>query len=130
MIAGATDQNYTATQNGTYEDVVTLNGCSSSPSNPIDIVNIGIPTNQGSGLSIYPVPNDGKFTVSITSPSKESFTLSVLNNLGIEIYLQKDITVTGTSEKVIDLRPVPSGIYSVIIRNHENQVVRKILVNK
>jgi hypothetical protein len=130
LIPGATDQTYIATQVGFYWDVVTLNGCSSVASNQIQVTEIGINTLQGTGISVYPVPNDGKFTLSITSASKESLTLSVLNNLGVEIYLQKDVTVTGTVEKVIDLRPVPPGIYSVIIRNSENQVIRKIVVNR
>ncbi len=130
LIPGATDQTYVATQVGWYWDIVTLNGCSSASSNQIQIVEIGISTNKGSAISVYPVPNDGRFIISITSSSKESFTLSVLSNLGVEVFLQKDITVTGTVEKVIDLRPIPSGIYSLIIRNSENQIIRKILVNK
>jgi hypothetical protein len=130
MIPGATNQSYTATQDGLYWVVVTLNGCPSAPSNEINIVEIGINPNQGSGISVYPVPNDGRFTISITSASTESFTLSVVNNLGVEVYLQKDVSVAGTIDKVIDLRPIPSGIYTLIIRNSENQVVRKIIVNK
>ncbi|MCX6246802.1 MAG: GEVED domain-containing protein [Bacteroidetes bacterium] len=130
LIPGATSQSYTATEVGWYWDVVTLNGCSSAPSNQIEILVLGTSKLQGSKISVYPVPNDGRFTISFTSPSTESFTISILNNLGVEIYLQEHITVTGNVEKVIDLRPVPSGIYSVIIRNPENQVIRKILVNK
>lgn len=130
MIPGATAQNYVATQNGAYWDIVTLNGCSSAASNTINISEVGLNTNQGAGIVVYPVPNDGKFTVSITSVSTSTYSLSVLNNLGVEVYLQRDVTVTGTIDKVIDLRPVPSGIYTLIIRNSENQVIRKIIVNR
>jgi hypothetical protein len=130
MIAGAINQTYEATQNGTYWVVVTLSGCPSAASNQIEIVEIGIKPNQGSAITIYPVPNDGRFTISMTSAFRESFTLSILNNLSVEVYLQQNIAVTGTVEKVIDLRPIPSGIYSVIIRNSENQVIRKIVINK
>jgi large repetitive protein len=130
LIPEATNQTYEATQNGTYWDIVILNGCSSAASNQVQITEIGINPNQGPTITIHPVPNDGKFTISITSASKESFNLSVLNNLGVEVYQQTNITVKGTVEKVIDLRPIPSGIYSVIIRNRENQVIRKILVNQ
>jgi len=130
IIPGATNQTDTATQNGIYWDVVTLNGCSSAPSNQIDIVVIGINSNQGPGISVYPVPNDGRFTLSINSASKESFTVSVINNLGVEVYFQKDVSITGTVNMVIDLRPIPSGIYTLIVRNSENQVIRKILVSK
>jgi hypothetical protein len=31
---------------------------------------------------------------------------------------------------MIDLRPVPNGVYSVVFVNSENQVVKKIIVNK
>jgi hypothetical protein len=130
IIPGATNQTDTATQNGIYWDVVTLNGCSSAPSNQIDIVVIGINSNQDPGISVYPVPNDGRFTLSINSASKESFTVSVINNLGVEVYFQKDVSITGTVNMVIDLRPIPSGIYTLIVRNSENQVIRKILVSK
>ena len=129
-VTGATSQTYTAIVNGIYTDVVTLGSCASAASNPIDIINIGINKNQGSSVSIYPVPNDGKFIVSITNASTESYTLSVLNSLGIEVYLEKDINVSGTLNKVVDLRPVPSGIYSVIIRNNYNEIIKKIVVNK
>jgi hypothetical protein len=130
LIPGATNQSYVAAANGIYTDIVTLNGCSSALSNQIQVIVIGINPNQGPEISVYPVPNDGKFTISITSASTESFTLSVINNLGVEVYLQKDVAVAGTVDKLIDLRPVPSGIYTLIIRNSQNQVIRKILVNK
>ncbi|MCX6244406.1 MAG: GEVED domain-containing protein [Bacteroidetes bacterium] len=128
-ISGATGQTYVATLPGVYSDIVTINGCVSGESNHITIT-VGVNSPSGSGISIYPVPNDGQFKVSITSSSSESFTLSVLNNLGVTIYQQKDIQVKGTVEKIVDLRPISSGIYTVILRNSENQVVRKILVNK
>ena len=130
IIPGATSQTDTATQNGIYWDVVTLNGCSSAPSNQIDIFQVGINPDQGSAISVYPVPNDGLFTLSITRASTGSYTLSVLDNLGVEVYFQKVVSVIGTINKVIDLRPIPSGLYTLIIRNNDNQVVRKILVNK
>jgi len=129
MIPGATDQTYLATAPGTYWVVVTLNGCSSAASNEIALL-VGINTIQGPGISIYPVPNDGSFKLSITSATKQVYTVNVLNNLGIMVYEQKDIVVTGTVENTIDLRPIPSGTYTVIIRNNENQVIRKIIVNK
>jgi len=38
--------------------------------------------------------------------------------------------VNGTTERSIDLRPTPSGIYSVIFENTNNRVIRKILINR
>jgi hypothetical protein len=130
IISGATGQTYTATQNGEYWCVVTLNGCSSAESNHVNETVIGIDQLQSESFTVSPVPNDGRFTVSMTSPSKETFTIQVLNNLGVLISELRGIEVKGTVEKVIDLRPVANGIYTVIFENSQRQVVKKIVVNK
>jgi large repetitive protein len=130
IIPGETNQSYTATVNGMYYDVVTLNGCSSAPSNQIDVVNIGIQNIKGSVISVYPVPNEGVFNVTITSGTPENYSISVENNLGVQVYLQKDIMVSGSVQRTIDLRPVANGVYTVIFTNNQNRVVKKVIVNK
>jgi hypothetical protein len=40
------------------------------------------------------------------------------------------VDVNGSLQKVIDLRPVPNGVYTIIFENSLNQVVKKIIVNK
>ena len=130
-IPGATGKNYTVISNtGYYWCVVTLNGCSSPISNKVWLVITGQQEVQGSNFSIYPVPNDGKFTVSITSAVQESYSILVYNQLGSNIFELSDVQVNGTFEKQIDLRPVANGIYTVIFLNSEHKVVRKVLVNK
>ena len=131
VIAGATSRTYTATHNtGYYWCVVTTNGCSSPISNKIWVVLTGMQALENSSFSIYPVPNDGRFTVSISSPVAETYTIFVFNQLGAKIYELGDVNVTGTFEKQIDLRPVPTGIYSVVFFNSEHKVVKKLIVNK
>jgi len=131
-ISGATAQTYDATLTGAgyYWSIVTLNGCASDSSNHKLILVTGIDSHSSSAINIYPVPNDGQFTVSITSASNESFSISVYNNLGVKIYEEKNVDVNGSLQKVIDLRPVPNGVYSVIFVNSQKQVVKKIVVNK
>ena len=130
-IPGATGKNYTVISNtGYYWCVVTLNGCSSPISNKVWVVLTGQQEVQGSNFSIYPVPNDGKFTVSITSAVQESYSILVYNQLGSKIFELSDVQVNGTFEKQIDLRPVANGIYTVVFLNSEHKVVRKVLVNK
>jgi len=130
-IAGATGQSYTVTHNtGYYWCVVTTNGCSSPVSNKVWVVVTGMQELQNSNFSVYPVPNDGRFTVSITSPVQEVFSIEVYNQLGARIFELGDVTVNGTFEKQLDLRPVSNGIYSVVFLNSEHKVVKKVLVNK
>jgi hypothetical protein len=130
IIQGATGQNYQATQSGWYWAVVNLNGCSSDTSNHVYILITGIEQLTGSGVSVYPVPNDGKFTVSIGSASLEPFSISVFSNLGVQIFGVKNVHVNGRFDQVIDLRPAANGIYTVVIRNNSNHIVKKVIVNR
>ena len=130
-IAGATNQSYTVTHNtGYYWCVVTTNGCASPISNKVWVVVTGQQELQNNNINVYPVPNDGRFTVTITSPGQETFTIEVFNQLGAKIYELGDVQVNGTFEKQVDLRPVANGIYSVVFLNSDHKMVKKVIVNK
>ncbi len=130
-IPGATGQTYTVINNtGYYWCVVTVNGCSSPISNKEWVVVTGQAETNEANFSIYPVPNDGRFAVTMTSPVSDIYTITVYNQIGEKIYELGDVRVNGTFEKVIDLRPVATGIYSVVFLNGEHKVVKKILVNR
>ena len=130
IIPGATSQTYQATQTGWYWTVVNAGGCDSDPSLRVYILMVGVDELRAGNSNIFPVPNDGKFTVSMTSASKENFTITVFNNLGVLIREIRDVQVNGRFNQVIDLRPVDPGIYMVVVRNSEQQIVRKIIVGK
>jgi len=130
LIVGATAQKYVATQDGLYWTIVTVNGCSSAESNHKQIITTGIDTHSSSSINVYPVPNDGRFNVTITNASAEIYTIHVYNGLGIAIYEEAKVEVNGTLQKVIDLRPVANGVYTVIFENGQSQVVKKVVVNK
>ncbi|MCX6243592.1 MAG: T9SS type A sorting domain-containing protein [Bacteroidetes bacterium] len=131
-ISGAVLQTYDATLTGTgyYWSVVTLSGCSSDTSNHKYIVVTGVESQSASGISLYPVPNDGRFNVIFSGTSNDTYTISVFNSLGLKIFEEPNVEVNGPTQKVIDLRPVPNGVYTVIIENSLKQVVKKIVVNK
>jgi len=130
-IAGATGQTYTVTHNtGYYSCEVTLSGCSSPVSNKVWVVMTGQQDLQAGSFNIYPVPSDGKFTVSLVSQSSEVFTITVMTSLGVQIREVKNIPVTGRFDQEIDLRPAAAGTYLVVIRNSTSQVVKKIIISK
>jgi hypothetical protein len=131
-IFGATAQTYDATLTGEgyYWSIVTLNGCSSAESNHHLIRVTGIDSHSSSAINVYPVPNDGRFTVSIISSSQEPFTITVFSNLGVKIYEVKDIHVNGQFDQVIDLRTTFNGIYTVVIRNSISHVVKKVVITR
>jgi len=130
-IAGATQQDYEPNKSGWYWCVVTINGCSSDTSNHQYFIVIGLETMPSStSFNVYPVPNDGQFRVSISTPTVETYTIKVYNNLGMVIREIKNVEVNGTTERSIDLRPTPSGLYSVVIENGDKRMIKKILINR
>jgi hypothetical protein len=131
IIPGATGQNYFATQPGWYWTVVTLNTCSSDTSNHVYVAGVGIEEKpDGANFLVYPVPNNGCFTVSIKLPSEDTYNIIIYNNLGVQIYQLRDVKVREKFEKVIDLRPLPNGKYLIVFSGLERMVVSKILVQK
>lgn len=130
-VSGATSQTYTvpATEPGWYWTMVTLTGCSSDTSNNIYIQGVGVNEHLSGNVNIYPVPNNGQFTISISSEQETTYTLQVFNSMGVKVYGDKSINISGANPAIIDLGPVPAGLYTITLRNNCNQVVRKILVN-
>lgn len=130
MIPGATSQSHVAQYSGWYWCVVTLNGCPSDTSNNIYLTITGIEELPGISARIFPIPNNGKFTVSIDTRVPENLTILVYDWLDHKIINPIEINVDKNFEQVINLQQVPSGIYTLMIRNSENRIVRKVIVNK
>ena len=128
-IPAGTSQTLVAAYTGWYWDVVTVNGCSSDTSNHIHIIATGTNDLKASSFVVYPVPNNGMFKLVMNSLVTGSFDISICNNIGAAIYTKQNVELKGSQEMMIDLRPIPAGIYTMIIRNGESKVVRKIIVN-
>ena len=128
-IAGATNQTYEPTSAGDYYVIVTLNGCSSGESNHIWVSLTGISDAEESNFTVYPVPNNGRFTVSVAHAQAGTYTIRVVNALGQSIFEQVQET-DGTFKKDVDLNYAPNGMYQVAIINNKHTVIRKILITK
>jgi hypothetical protein len=91
---------------------------------------VGINEKETLKMDVYPVPNDGHFSISVSSGTEIKFTLEVYNNIGSKIFSKMDINVNGNCITDVDIRPVPNGLCTVILRSNGNQVVLKFMVNK
>jgi hypothetical protein len=116
---------YTITAKDWYE------GCISSGT----LVTINIATaieiiGADSKFDIYPVPNDGHFTVLMNSLTEKHFDIVINNAQGSKIFEEKNIIVNGKLEHRIDLAQAKEGMYYVTIRSGNDKVIRKIVISK
>jgi hypothetical protein len=80
-------------------------------------------------VNVYPNPNNGHFTLSVTIPWKEEFDLRISNELGITVYEKHMLVIDGTLTEAIDLPNIPDGVYSVALIAANKQITRKIIVH-
>ncbi|HHZ65093.1 MAG TPA: T9SS type A sorting domain-containing protein [Flavobacteriales bacterium] len=66
-----------------------------------------------SQLKIYPNPNSGEFTVSMTLENTPNFELKVFNNLGEQVFTEPVERIKGSYEKRINLNGRAAGVYNV-----------------
>ncbi|HTX88257.1 MAG TPA: T9SS type A sorting domain-containing protein [Bacteroidales bacterium] len=129
---GATGQTLDATTTGSgwYYDVVTSLGCASPQSDSLYVLITGLPELPGSHIVIYPVPNDGHFTISISNQVTTSYKLEIYNAIGMMVYSDNNMVVNRSLDKKIDLSTASDGVYTVILKDNSNRVIRTILINK
>ncbi len=129
LIAGATSKKYVYTQNGTYSVVVTVAGCSSSPSANMLILDVNVDVQVAHNtLDIYPNPNNGEFNIKVETPSKEVYNIEIYNNIGVLVWKQDNVSVDGIYTRQINLQGSPSGVYMIALRNKANSIVKKVII--
>lgn len=132
-IPGATAQYYPATDTGTYWDQASLNNCASDTSNHIyvDVITGIVDVDPGFNISVFPVPNDGRFTLASNESPEGVVEITIFNMLGIPVYTGYYNPEHGASLlKTIDLAPIAGGIYSMLITTRNKNVVKKIIINR
>jgi hypothetical protein len=97
------------------------------PDNPVP----GIDTNHFTArFTVYPNPNNGKFTALIQCECLDNCSLDVFNLMGVKVFELTDLKMESKMEVPIDLQNLPDGIYIVIFRDSDQQIIRKIVINK
>jgi hypothetical protein len=81
-----------------------------------------------SKIEIYPVPNNGHFTIIINTQTEKHFDISVHNTLGTSVFEEENVMVDGTLEYKVDLSPVSTGIYYVVFKEGNNRMTKKIII--
>jgi len=128
-IPGATGSTYLVVEEGEYWDNVIINSCESDTSNHIYVIITGIKEGQQGNITLYPNPNDGIFTLSFDQKNAESYEIVVVNQLGLKVTEKRLQVKQGYTLHQIDLRPLPIGIYTILVSGETTRVVKKIIVN-
>ena len=78
-------------------------------------------------FSIFPNPNNGNFNVRFDSGSNSKISISVNDLQGRKVF-EKNYTNSGLFSENLQLDNTQKGIYLVIIKDGEKQIVKKIVI--
>jgi hypothetical protein len=120
-IEGATQQSFTPEESGDYAVIITDGPCS-AVSDCYTVSFVGIQSDIRNGITLFPNPTNGVFTVECNGSGKEN-TITVSDIRG-EIILQTTISANST---IIDLSNCDAGIYILKFNNGNSTVFQKII---
>lgn len=115
---------------GTYEYAVmgVINGCSSRGSVFITFVKPdGFEDNDINGLTIFPNPSDGSFTIKFNSIEK-NIQLTILNLQGNPLYEKDNVSCNEECKIDVQLNNLKSGIYFLRITTSKGVMTAKIIL--
>lgn len=123
VIAGETNQSFTATSNGNYAVIITKQGCAVDTSNCVTIDNVGITENGfGNGFNIFPNPSNGNFTVQLGAYYDRA-SIRITNVQGQQVH---SFTVSNKDVVNFELNQ-PNGVYFMHITSGEKVASVRLL---
>ena len=78
-------------------------------------------------FSVYPNPSTGKFNIDLVNVNDGTYSISVENILGEEVYSEVR-SVIHTYSDVLDLTNLSKGVYMLNIKNENSSTSRKIII--
>ena len=124
FIAGVTSQEYTPKTSGDYYVVISVNGCSSNPSNTTHFVPTGIdPIESTSPVKVYPNPVTNELIIELEGNTAQT-NFEIINSLGLTIY---DGTIC--EKTVIPTSNFAPGIYIIKLESGKMLEFTKIIKN-
>ena len=79
---------------------------------------------------VYPNPNNGRFIANIQCECLDNCSLTIFNMMGVKVFEITNLKIESKMEVPIDLQQLPQGIYTVVFRNSNQWMIRKIVINK
>ncbi len=117
-----TNQTCVAFSNGDYHATVTVNGCTSLPSNILHITHVGIDeNNNNTSIKVYPNPVSNELIIENTG-SNDKLYYEILNSIGQVVYSGNVIGKT-----TIETTNLSSGVYLLKLDNGKTINFKKIV---
>lgn len=129
-IPGATNQSYTAAEDGYYTIVVyNESGCYASTTLYVQVTGIDYFTTSGA-FSIFPNPNNGIFYCELVTPDISMAAVRIYDIRGVEIYHADNLDFPKRLSITIDISSFPPSIYFLEL-DFDHFLIRQkvILVN-
>ena len=83
--------------------------------------------NSKNRISLYPNPNDGRFTLKLESVSNEYVDVVIYSPIGKLVYKKSDLLPGENYSSMIDLDVLP-GIYTIKIEGNNTHITKKIII--
>lgn len=122
-IQNATESSLTAIQNGAYTVMTsTYDGCSRL-SGAYTMISLGIEKEIASGISIYPNPSNGLFTLKGNVSNSKLQQFKVMNTLGATVYSSNQIQ----PNQIVDIQHAATGVYFIELYFNSGKEVYKVV---
>jgi hypothetical protein len=131
LIIGATAKVFLPTANGIYFTVVTINGCSSEPSNTINFVMEGMNDPTRSFIRIYPNPAISNIHVETFLDRPSNILINLMNITGTNVKTD-DLGnhPKGLTKFLVDCNDIKGGIYFIKVTTNYDSFVQKVILKK
>ena len=90
----------------------------------------GIGENKIGDIRIYPNPNQGTFTLNISTGTDKTLNIRVMNALGEEIYSKDEVKVRGEFSQVISLTNASSGMLILQVNDGKETWQGRVFIQK
>ncbi len=126
----ATSPSHTYIANGTYTVVLSAtNACGTTTSSQtVTIVGVGIEEIPGASVSLSPNPASNMLNIAISGLQGADVTLEISNMLGQQVYIENVKNMKEGYTSAIDVNNFEKGIYLVSIRTADHATTQKLII--
>ncbi len=128
-LPGATGSSYTISQNGYYYVVASNSaGCTHSSDTVMMTYNGINDITLFRGVTLYPNPATDHVSLSVSLAHPCHLEVDLSDLVGRQVMRQNYPCTGGKNELQLDLRGLPSGVYTIRLWNQEQEMLRKVVL--